>query len=101
MDKKEIIVGDFKIKRIDSLSWQVFERREIGKSNNPNTKSREGEVDWVGLPAYFGTLVPALVKAKELNRNDKMASGELKDAIASIEKADEEFLEAVKKAVVA
>ena len=54
-EKTEIIVNDeWKIVKADSMNWQVHQKREIGKSNNPNGKSREGEVDWVALPAFFG-----------------------------------------------
>ena len=99
MARPEIIAGDWKFKKIDSLSWQVFERREIRKCNNPNTKSREGEVDWVGMPAYFGTLKPALMKARELNRERKLGTSDLDAAIARIEASDRAFEKAVAKAL--
>lgn len=96
MDKTEIIIGDFMVKRIDSLNWQLFERRQI-KDNN-KTK-RGGETDWMPIQAFFGTLKPALVKAKELNRARGIVSGDLNAAIAAIEKADADFIKQVDKAL--
>lgn len=87
-------------KKIDSLSWQIFEHREIKKSNNPRTKGRVGETDWMPLPAYFGTLKHAIMKAKELNREKGLPDcSELSDAVKAIERADREFEKAIKKAV--
>lgn len=100
MDKTTITAGCWMFKRIDSLSWQVFELREIKKTNNRSGKSRAGETDWVALPAYFGTLLPAIVKAKDLNRDRKLPpSAELNDAVKRIEELDREFLREVKKAL--
>jgi hypothetical protein len=82
------------VKRIDSLNWQLFERRQI-KDNN-KTK-RGGETDWMPIQAFFGTLKPALVKAKELNRARGIVSGDLNAAIAAIEKADADFIKQVDK----
>ena len=96
MDKTEIIIGDFMVKRIDSLNWQLFERRQIKDSHN--TK-RGGETDWMPIQAFFGTLKPALVKAKELNRARGIVSGDLNAAIAAIEKADADFIKQVDKAL--
>ena len=96
MDKTEIIVGDFMVKRIDSLNWQLFERRQI--KDNHKTK-RGGETDWMPIQAIFGTLKPALVKAKELNRARGIVSGDLNAAIAEIEKADADFIKQVDKAL--
>ena len=96
MDKTEIIIGDFMVKRIDSLNWQLFERRQI-KDNN-KTK-RGGETDWMPIQAFFGTIKPALVKAKELNRARGIVSGDLNAAIAAIEKADADFIKQVDKAL--
>ena len=96
MDKTEIIVGDFMVKRIDSLNWQLFERRQI-KDNN-KTK-RGGETDWMPIQAFYGTLRPALIKAKELNRARGIVSGDLNAAIAAIEKADADFIKQVDKAL--
>ena len=53
--RTEIIVNErFKIVHVDALNWQVFEFKTLKKSNNPNLASREGESDWVALPAFFG-----------------------------------------------
>lgn len=99
MEKTEIIIGDLKIVKVDRLNWQIFECREIKKQNNPNFKNREGETDWMALPVFFGTLKPALVKAKEIYRERKLPSGDLSTAIASIEKADADFCKLVDKAL--
>lgn len=96
MDKTEIIVGDFMVKRIDSLNWQIFERRQI--KDNHKTK-RGGETDWMPIHAFYGTIKPALVKAKELNRARGIVSGDLNAAIAAIEKADADFIKQVDKAL--
>ena len=96
MDKTEIIIGDFMVKRIDSLNWQLFERRQI-KDNN-KTK-RGGETDWMPIQAFLGTLRPALIKAKELNRARGIVSGDLNAVIAAIEKADADFIKQVDKAL--
>ena len=54
MGKTEIIVNDnWKIVKMDSLNWQVHEKRLIGKPSKASSKSREGKVDWIGLPAFF------------------------------------------------
>ena len=53
--RTEIIVNErCKIVHVDALNWQVFEFKTLKKSNNPNLASREGESDWVALPAFFG-----------------------------------------------
>ena len=60
MERTEIQLHDnWKVVRIDSMNWQVFQLREIKESHKPDTKSRAGEIDWVGLPAYFGTVAAA------------------------------------------
>lgn len=96
MEKTEIIIGDLMIKRMDSLNWQIFEKREI-KSNAP--KARKGEIDWIPLQAFYGTLKPALVKAKEINRERKIKSGALVDAIKAIQDADSDFITHVDNAL--
>lgn len=96
MDKTEIIIGDLKIVRIDSMNWQIFEYRKV-KDNN-KTK-RGGETDWIPIQAFFGTLRPALIKAKEINRARKIRSGSLDDAIKAIQAADAGFITHVDKAL--
>ena len=99
MENKEIIVGDFMVKRIDSMNWQIFERREIAENKNPKKNKRVGEIDWVALPAFYGTLKPALVKMKELHRERGIVSGDLNAAISAIERADAVFTKMVDKAL--
>ena len=99
MEKTEIIVGVWKVKRTDSTNWQIFELREIGKAK-PGTKSREGETDWIGLPAYYATPLPALERCKELNRARELPmSLGLDEAVDAIAKLDAKFLKALKKAL--
>jgi len=94
MEKTEIVVGDFMARHIDPMNWQVFERREI-----KGTSKRKGEIDWVALPNFYGSLKLALVKMRDLARERKMPRGDLETAIAAIEVADENFLKELKKAV--
>lgn len=98
MEKPEIIVGDWKVKKIDSLCWQLFELREISKNNNPKAK-RAGKKDWMPMPAYYSTLKPAFVKLKELHRERNLGTAELDEAIARIEKSDRAFEKAITKAL--
>lgn len=92
MEKTEIIVGDLKVKRVDSMNWQVFERREIKESRNPNGgKSRAGEVDWVALPAFFGTLKPAVMRARVIHRERGLDAGDLDGAVKQLGRLDAEF----------
>lgn len=98
MDKQEIVIDDtLKVVHMDSMNWQLFEKREIKASNNP--KARVGEVDWVALPAFFGTLKPALVKARDIYRERKLDAATLDAAIEQLEALDRKFVREVKKAV--
>lgn len=96
MNNPEIIIGSLKIKRVDDLNWQIFEWREI-KSNAP--KARKGETDWIPMQAFYSSLKHALLKAKELNRINKIKDGTLDEAVEAIEKADVEFLKQLNKAL--
>lgn len=103
MEKTEIVIGDFMVKHVDKLYWQLFERREIGESNNPNTKARVGEVDWMALLAFYGTLKPALVRLRAIYRERGLESAELSNAVRQLERLDADFEaklgEALRKAV--
>lgn len=99
-DKQEIVIDDtLKVVHVDRLNWQLFEKREIKASNNPKTKARVGEVDWVALPAFFGKLEPALVKARDIYRERKLDAATLDAAIEQLEALDRKFVREVKKAV--
>lgn len=59
--KTEVIINDsYKIVRYDSLNWQVYKWREIGKAVDKDKQSREGESDWMPTGRFYGSLVPAL-----------------------------------------
>jgi hypothetical protein len=98
MEKPEIVIGDFKVKKTDAMNWQVFELREL-KAGRAGTKSREGEVDWVALPAYFGTLKPAIVKVRNLYIERKIDVSSLDGLIGEIERLDAKFAKMLAKAV--
>ena len=93
MNKTAITVGNWRFKRIDSLNWQVFERREVlaGK--------RKGEVDWTSRPSYFGELVNAVQFAR--NREfDRKGDFESFDAVLGEMRAiDARFVRELKAAV--
>lgn len=96
MAKPEIVIGDLKIVRIDSLNWQVFELREI--KDKGNTK-RAGETDWMALPAFFGNIKHALVYAKEYNRIRNIDATDLDAAVKRIAYLDAQFIDAMNKAI--
>lgn len=93
MTKTEVISGSWKFIKSDPLNWQVHELAEI-KSGD-----RKGEVDWVRLPNYFGTLKAAVMFAKERNRERKLETAQLDDAVKQIEKLDKAFIGALEKAL--
>ena len=98
VEKTEITIGDFMVRRVDSMNWQVFERREL-KAGRVDRRSREGEVDWVGLPAYFGTLAPAVAKVRSIYVERGIETGSLDDALARMAELDAEFTKALGKAL--
>jgi len=59
MEKPEIVIGDFKVRKIDAMNWQVFERREL-KAGRADVKSREGEIE--RLDAKFAKMLDAAVE---------------------------------------
>lgn len=94
-EKTEIIVNDeWKIVKADSMNWQVHQKREIGKSNNPNGKSREGEVDWVALPAFFGKPDGAARYVYD-HMGDNAGKRTLREFIRLMESARDEITKAV------
>ena len=98
MKKPEIVIGDFMVKRVDSMNWQVFERREL-KAGRADRRSREGEVDWVGLPAFYGTLAPAVAKVRSIHAERGIETGSLDDALARMAELDAEFMKTLGKAL--
>lgn len=100
MEKTEIVIGDLMVKHVDSMNWQLFERREVTENKNPEKNKRVGEVDWMPLPAFYGTLKPAIAKARDLYRERGLPErAELKEAVDRMEKADADFLRALDKAL--
>ena len=98
MDRTEILFNDdWKVVRIDSMNWQVQNRREIGKGK-PGTESREGCVDWVALPAYFGSVAAAAGYVFD-HIGDKVGKKTAKEFSEFMAKEREKLVKAVKKAV--
>lgn len=99
MERTEIMLHDeWKAVRIDSLSWQVFQLREIKESRKPGVKKRGGEVDWVALPAYFGSL-PAAAGYVFDRLPDKAGKKNIKELIDFLTAERAKMLKAVEKAV--
>lgn len=94
--RTEITMSErFKVVRVDSLNWQVFEKKKLKKQNNPNLKNREGEIDWVKLPAFFGTLDGAARYVLE-HSVDKLGKVEIKQLIDALDSARAEIAAACK-----
>ena len=99
-EKQEIVIDDtLKVVHVDSMNWQLFEKKEITRDNRRGGKSRVGEVDWMPLPAFFGTLRPALAKARDIYRERKLDAATLDEAVKQLEALDRKFVREVKKAV--
>lgn len=101
MEKTEITVGRWKVKRVDSMNWQVFELREIkhegrGKGAGAN---RKGEVDWMACPAFFAHLEYALEWIYERETADMGARRDLKDAVKQMRAIKTELVGAVRAAM--
>jgi len=101
MDKQEVTINErFKVVHVDSMNWQLFERREIKRGDRSGKgKSRVGEIDWIALPAFFGTLRAALAKAKELNRDRNLPDCGMAEAVDSIGKLDAAFMKQLDRAL--
>jgi len=99
-ERTEIVVNDeWKIVRADALNWQVFQKREIGKSNNPRGgRNRAGEVDWVGLQAFFANPESAACYVFK-HMGDNAGKRTLREFINFMRDAEQEVLEGVGKAV--
>ena len=99
--RTEIIINErFKIAHVDALNWQAFEYREIGKPKDASKPSREGEHDWVSLPAFFSCPEHAL---EWLARKKFADSGEvyesLQDAVKAIKASNRALVRDVAKAL--
>lgn len=99
-EKQEIVIDDtLKVVHVDSMNWQLFEKRAVTENSNPAKNKRVGEVDWMPLPAFFGTLEPALAKARDIYRERKLDAATLDEAVKQLEALDRKFVREVKKAV--
>lgn len=99
MEKTEIIVNDdWKIVHIDSMNWQVFNRREIQENKNPAKNKRAGEVDWVGLQAFFANPESAACYVFR-HMGDNAGKRTLREFIDFMRDAEQEVLDGVGKAV--
>lgn len=94
--KTEIIINDrYKVVRIDSQNWQIFEYREIKERHKAK---RAGETDWCGLPCYFGNLKYALLRLIDLNVSSDGESMTLEEAVKCIKATERQIIKAVEKA---
>lgn len=96
MEKTEITVGRWKVKRIDSMNWQVFELREV--KDRPGAK-RAGETAWMACPAYFAHLEYALEWVYERETADMGVRRDLKDAVKQMRAIKTELVNAVRAAM--
>jgi len=95
MERTEIEFGRWRVKRIDSMNWQVFQLREVKANHNAK---RAGETDWMACPAYFGKLEYALEWCLDREADD-MGRRELKDAVRQLRAIKSEFLRELKGAL--
>lgn len=95
MERTEIEFGQWRVKRIDSMNWQVFQLREVKANHNAK---RAGETDWMACPAYFGKLEYALEWCFD-HEADDMGRRELKDAVRQLRAIKSEFLRELKEAL--
>ncbi len=94
--KTEIIVNDrYKVVRVDSMNWQIFEYREI---KDRAKAKRAGELDWIGLPYFFGDLKYALIRLLNLNVATSGESMTLDEAVSRIEAIERQIAKVAKKA---
>lgn len=97
MERTEIQLHDeWKVVRIDSMNWQVFQLREIKESNKPGVKKRGGEIDWVALPAYFGTVAAAAGYVYD-KLEDKAGKKNIKQLMDFMKREREKMVKAVEK----
>ena len=96
MERTEIqLHDDWKVVKIDSMNWQVCQLREIKENNNPKAK-RAGEVDWVAMPNYFGTVQDAAGFVHD-HLADKAGRKNLEEFTAFMAKERKKVVDAVRK----
>lgn len=97
--KTEIIVSDrYKVVRIDSMNWQIFEYRKIKESLNAEQSKRAGEYDWCAMPIYYGNLKYALLRLIDLDVATDGESMTLEQAVRHIRQVERNIVKAVEKA---
>ncbi len=89
----EITFGRWKVVRSDSLNYRLFELKEIKKGD------RVGEVDYVGLPNYFGSFEGAVRFARDREFDSGDYNGYLDGAVDELRKLNRKFVRDVRKAV--
>lgn len=95
MERTEILLHDeWKVVRIDSMNWQVHQLREIKETKKPGVKKRAGEIGWVALPAYFGSL-PAAAGYVYDKLPDKAGKRNVKQLINFMKSEREKVMRAV------
>lgn len=95
MERTEIEFGQWRVKRIDSMNWQVFQLREVKAKHNAK---RAGETDWMACPAYFGKLEHALEWCFD-HEDDDIGKRGLKDAVRQLRAKRTEFMRAMEEAL--
>lgn len=97
-DKTEIIVLDnWKVVKVNSLNWQVFELKEVGKPVGDDMPSREGELAWYSHEAYFAT--PAYAVLYIWNHcADNLGKQTIKSFVAEMGKMADTIIRQVGKA---
>jgi len=99
MDRTEILLhDDWKVVRIDSMNWQVHQLREIKENSDPKKNKRAGEVDWVAMPNYFGTVQDAAGFVHD-RLADKAGKKNLEEFTTFMAKERKKVVDAVRKAV--
>ena len=93
MDKTTIEFGRWRIVRRDPKNWQLHEKRIVlgGK--------RAGEVGWVDLESYHGTLMSALESARKREFESKGCTVDLDGALSELRKIDRKFIRDLKDAL--
>ena len=86
MERTEIIIGDWKVSRVDPLNWRVYHRGE-------------GKQDWIANTAYFSDMINALMWVRRQNFADKGLKLQINDVVDEIKKLDKVIIKEFKKAI--
>lgn len=96
-EKTEIIINDtWKIVHIDSMNWQVHQKREVKESPDPTKNKRVGEFAWMPMPAFFAK-VDAAAQYVYDHMGDGAGRKTLREFMRLMEKSRDEITKAVGK----